>query len=75
MDFDAEDDPTCRRTYAMLLVSGDNIANEEFTRRLGILPSESGIAGDCSCWKLEFRVPIGVDERRAAHPLDSRPDS
>jgi hypothetical protein len=52
MLFDGQDDPTCESTCAMLLVSGDNIENEEFTRLFGMVPTEAGKAGDCSCWRV-----------------------
>jgi hypothetical protein len=52
MQFDGADDPTCQSTFAMLLASGDNIEIEEFTRRFGLTPTETGKAGDCSCWQI-----------------------
>ena len=36
----------------MLLVSGDNIEIDEFTRRFGLTPTETGKAGDCSGWQI-----------------------
>ena len=52
MLFDGGDDSYCERTCAMLLVSGDNIDGDEFTRLLGVIPTEVAKAGACSCWRL-----------------------
>lgn len=58
MLFDGEDDPTCKSTCAMLLVSGDHIANEEFTRLFGMTPTEAGKAGDCSGWRVSSESQV-----------------
>ncbi len=67
-----DDDPICEATYAMLLVSGDHIALDEFTRLFGVKPTEAGVAGDCSCWKLssEGRVPLLNSEAHIQWILD-----
>jgi Domain of unknown function (DUF4279) len=52
MLFDEDDDPACKRTCAMLLVSGDNIDPQEFTRLFGVAPTETAKAGDCNGWRL-----------------------
>ena len=58
MLFDGDDDSSCKSTCAMLLVSGDNIENEEFTRLFGMTPTEAGKAGDCSCWRFSSESHI-----------------
>lgn len=58
MLLDGDDDPTCTSTCAMLLVSGDNIENEEFTRLLGITPTEVARAGECRGWQLSSQAHV-----------------
>ena len=45
-------DPSCAMTRAMLLVSGDHVDGDEFTRLLGVTPTEVQNAGDCTGWRL-----------------------
>ena len=52
MLFEGGDDSCCERTCAMLLVSGDNIAADEFTRLFAAAPTEVARAGDCTGWRL-----------------------
>ena len=46
------DDLGCDKTCAMLLVSGDNIEAEEFTRLFQLIPTETRKAGDCTGWRI-----------------------
>jgi Domain of unknown function (DUF4279) len=56
--FEGEDDPACKFACAMLLVSGENIEIDEFTRLLGLTPSETGVAGVCNGWKLSSALHV-----------------
>jgi hypothetical protein len=56
--FEGEDDATCKFACAMLLVSGENIEIDEFTRLLGLTPSETGVAGACRGWKLSSALHV-----------------
>lgn len=58
MLFEGEDDPTCKFACAMLLVSGENIEIDEFTRLLGLTPSETGVAGAIRGWKLSSALHV-----------------
>jgi hypothetical protein len=58
MLFDGDDDATCKHTCAMLLVSGDNIENDEFTSLFGMPPTEAGKAGDHSCWRVSSEALV-----------------
>jgi hypothetical protein len=42
----------------MLLVSGENIEIDEFTRLLELTPSETGVAGSRSGWKLSSALHV-----------------
>jgi len=53
-----DDDPLCKSACAMLLVSGDNIENDEFTRLFDLAPTEAGKAGDCSCWRVSSESQV-----------------
>ena len=46
------DDIGCKSTCAMLLVSGDNIEADEFTRLFEIVPTDTAKAGVCSGWRI-----------------------
>lgn len=52
MLFEGGDDTSCEKTCAMLLVSGDDIKGDEFTRLLGVAPTELATAGACTGWRL-----------------------
>jgi len=70
MLFDGGDDPTCKHTCALLLVSGDNIENDEFTSQFGMPPSEAGKAGECSCWRVSSkRLVQSTNAERHIHWL------
>ncbi len=58
MLFDGDDDSSCKSTCAMLLVSGDNINADEFTRLLEMTPTEIARAGDCTGWRLSSESHI-----------------
>jgi len=49
---DFDDDLGCVSTCAMLLVSGDNIDAEEFTKLFQLTPTEIAKAGTCSGWRI-----------------------
>jgi hypothetical protein len=72
MLFDGGDDASCKSTCAMLLVSGDFIENDEFTHLFGMIPTEAGKAGDCSCWRVssESQVQSTNLERHIHRMLD-----
>ena len=57
MDFDHED-PFCKNTCAMLLVSGDNIDASEFTELLRLEPTEIAKAGDCTGWRISSEYSV-----------------
>lgn len=52
MLFDGGDDSYCQRACAMLLVSGDNIETNEFTRLFGVSPTEVARTGSSNGWRL-----------------------
>jgi Domain of unknown function (DUF4279) len=52
MAADQNDDLCCAKACAMLLVSGDNIDEDEFTRLFGVIPTEVARAGECTGWRL-----------------------
>ncbi len=52
MLFDGDDDASCKSTFAMLLISGDDIDTDEVTRLLGVTPRETAKAGDCNAWRV-----------------------
>ena len=58
MPFEGEDDPTCKFTCAMLLISGEGIEIDEFTRLLELTPSETGVAGALRGWKLSSALHV-----------------
>jgi len=58
MLFDGEDDPSCAFACANLLVSGDNIEPDEFTRLFGTDPTEVDKAGDCTGWRLSSESQV-----------------
>jgi hypothetical protein len=67
-----EEDAGCKKTCAMLLVSGDNINSNEFTSLIEITPTEIAKAGDCSGWRLssESHVESTSAERHIHWILD-----
>ena len=76
MLFDGGDDPYCEKTCAMLLVSGDCIESDEFTRLLGVGPTETAKTGACSGWRLssESHLQSKNLERHIHWILDQIPD-
>lgn len=58
MVFEGEDDPTCKFACAMLLISGEGIEIDEFTRLLELTPSETGVAGARRGWKLSSALHV-----------------
>src|SRR5262249_5412260 len=70
------DDAICKSTSANLLVSGDNIDLDEFTRLFGLEPTEAGKAGDGSCWRVssEPHVKIKNPEHHISWILDQIAD-
>jgi len=58
MRFDGENDSSCKRTCAMLLVSGEGIEPSEVTRAFGIAPTETTKAGDCVGWRVSSESQV-----------------
>jgi Domain of unknown function (DUF4279) len=67
-----EEDASCKKTCAMLLVSGDNLDSDEFTRLVEITPTETAKAGECTGWRLssESHVESTSAERHIHWILD-----
>lgn len=72
MLFEEDDEPFCSYARAELLVSGENIDAEEFTRLLGATPTEVVKEGECTGWRLssEPHVPFKHLERHIHWILD-----
>jgi hypothetical protein len=58
MLFDGEDDPSCKRTCAMLLVSGEGIEASEVTSAFGIAATETATAGECVGWRVSSESQV-----------------
>src|SRR5579863_7460776 len=67
-----EEDATCEKTCAMLLVSGENIEPHEFTNLIGITPTEAAKTGARGGWRLssESHVESTSAERHIHWILD-----